>query len=245
MKLETLHKYFSACEIIVPSGQFTVTDKVVTMLHSDTGGVSIGKVICKDFTVPDGVYGLEAGRLVNLLGVIKSKEVELELSKDKIIIKFEKTKKSFSPLALATLPKIRPNVFEKAQFPCKIEVDKAEFADIVNIIDKTTGVEQNGSIKVSMHYDGKCLSIKTEDDPRDFIERAFEITSVELGKGEQFISFYPFAYLKDFAKIFKKINSDIITVSFGNETPLVALIKDDDVDVSYMLAQMIGDKTND
>lgn len=240
MKTSKLYKFFTACASVVKNGQMTVSQNHCIVSHSDIANVCVG-IITTDLEVQDGTYGLEFDRLYNLLGVVKSKDCEFTLTKDSTVVKFEKTKKTFPPLEVSVLPSIRPNIMEKINFPCRVEVDKNEFIDIINVIDKTTGVEKNGSIKIKVSYNGKELSIATADDPRDFVERAFEITSVETGKGDQFTSFYPFDYMKNMASVFKKIDAETLVLAFGNDMPIAFIISDEEVSLSYLLAQRVDE----
>jgi hypothetical protein len=243
MKKDSLHKFFTACAGVTQLGQIAFKDDTATMTHSDLANVCVGHIIGTGFDVADGTFGLEFGRIVTLCNAIKSKEVEFTVSKDLISIRFEKTNKTFAPLNLDTLPTIRPNIMEKMEFPCKVDVDKNEFVDIISVIEKTTGIEKNSSCKIAVSYDGKNLSLKTMDDPRDYIERIFEIISTESGNGNIYASCFSFDYLLQFSSVFKKLESDTLTIGLGNDSPMVYTISDVDININYLLAPRID--TND
>lgn len=237
MKKDTLIKIFSACAGITHDGQLTVKNNNVSFSHSDTSGVSMG---CIEFglNAPDGVYGIDFNKVNGFLGAVKEKEGDITVEKSRLVLKFG-AKRVIPHLVVSTLKPIRPRISEKMTFTCKVEVDKNEFIDIINIIDKSLASEQNSVPKIEIGYNGKNVYVKTVDDPVDYTEKPFEIISIEEGRGDTFTSFYPFDYLREFASVFKKVNSDSLQMWFGDDSPIVFRIKDDDISIEYLLAQMV------
>lgn len=238
MKREKLLKFFTACAAIAPDGQITFKDGQASMAHTCTAGVSLGYIKADGFDVPDGIYGLNIDKIKNFIAVVKNKEGDFNLTEKSLSIKFE-LKRTMRNIALGTLRPIRPYVVENMTFPCKIEIDKTEFISIIDGIDKTMDVQNNTNSKIELSFNGKELNVKTADNIDDCIERPFEIISVEKGKGEKFVSYYPYDYLKNFSGVFKKIDSSSISLSFGNGSQLLFNIKDDDVDIEYVLAPIV------
>lgn len=241
MKKDKLVKFFLACRNLAPDGQVTITSNKAVSSHTDSSGVVMFYVECNDFTSPDGVFGIDFLKVETFISSMKEDSGSFDIieKEQKIITKFGKTSRSLPLLTLATLRPIRPRISQKMSFTCKIEVDKNEFMDIISVIDKGLGGQPNALAKVEVGYNGKELYIKTSDDPVDFVERHFEVTSVETGKGDVFKSFYPFYFIKEFAKVFKKIDSDVLCISFGNDMPMMCTMGDDDVLVEYLLAQIV------
>jgi len=238
MKREKLLKFFTACAAVAPDGQITFTNGQAFMAHTCTAGVSLGYIKANGFDVENGIYGLDIEKIKNFIAIVKNPEGEFNLTTKSLSVKFE-LKRTMRNIVIETLRPIRPYVVENMQFPCKIEIDKNEFISIIDGIDKTMGVQANTNAKIELSFDGKELNVKTADNIDDCIERPFEIISVEKGKGEQFVSYYPHDYLKNFSGVFKKINSSSVSLSFGNSSQLLFNIKDDDVDIEYVLAPIV------
>jgi len=245
MRKETLTKFFAACGNLAPDGQITVIGNKAVSSHADTSSVAMFYVECNEFTAPDGVFGVDFAKVETFISSMKedSGTFDIKEKEQKIVVKFGKTTRSLSLLNLSTLRPIRPRISQKMPFTCKIEVDKGEFVDIISVMEKGFSAQPNALSKIEIGYNGKELYVKTSDDPVDFTERSFEVTSVEAGKGDTFKSFYPFDYLKAFSKIFKKVNSDTLCIAFGNNMPLLCTMRDDDVTVEYLLAQMVEQET--
>ena len=236
MDKDNLLKFLGCLVATVQEGQVVVKDQMATVSHSDTSNVSL--VRCTGaFEVPDGTYGMEFDRLISAISSSKSKDVEIKFDKTDYTVTYEKSKHNFAGLSLATMPTIRPKL--NIPFTCVVELDKAEFNDIISAMEKNTNPQKNDLMKVMVSYDGKLLKFRVEEDERNYMEREFELTSVQKGEGEKFKSFYPMDFLIGISNAIKKIKTETVEICFGEAMPMMIKAKDVDVDVEYMIAPRI------
>lgn len=229
-------KFLNCLTAIIQEGQVVVKNKVATVSHSDTSNVSLVRCSAA-FDVPDGTYGMEFDRLVTAISSAKSKTIEITFDKTDYTVKYEKSKHNFAGLNLATMPSIRPKL--DIPFQCIMELDKSEFNDIISTMEKNTNPQKNDLIKVMVSYNGKLLKFRVEEDARNYLEREFELTSVEKGEGQSFKSFYPMDFLIAMNNAIKKIQTETVTLCFGEAMPIMIKAKDNEVDVEYMIAPRI------
>lgn len=239
MKREVLTKFFTAISELVSVGLLVVENKKALVSHSDIANVAM-VYATGELDVADGSYGVEFNRILTAVKA-GEKDVKLSLGKETHVISYGKTKHNMPSIVISTLPTARPRIFETIPFQCEMELDKDEFVSIVSTIEKNVNPQQNEFVKIMLQYDGKVLTIRTADDPRDFVERTFELISVEKGSGEKFTSFYPFDYMRIFAKAFKELDCKTIKLCFGNDLPAYMAGKDSStgIVVEYSLAPRI------
>jgi hypothetical protein len=236
MDKDNVLKFLSCIIAIVQDGQLVVKNKVGVVSHSDTSNVALVRCT-SEFDLPDGTYGLEFGRIFTATNSAKGKIVDFIFDKGDYSVKYEKTKHNFAGLNLATLPSIRPTL--SPQFGCIMELDKGEFNDIISVMERNIDAQKNDLMKITISYNGKLLKLRVQQDERDFVEREFELTSVEKGVGEKFSSDYPMDFLIRISNAVKKLKTETITLCFGNEFPLMVKAKDEIVEVEYMVAPRV------
>jgi len=236
MDKEQAIKFLSCITAIVQDGQIVVKDKHAIVSHSDTSNVAY--IRCEStFDIVDGTFGLEFARLLTATNSAKSKVVNYNFDKSDYNIQYDKTKHNFAGLNLSTLPTIRPDL--NPDFPCVVELDKAEFNDIMSVMEKNNDAQQNDLTKIMVAYDGKTIKFRVQQDERDFVEREIELMSVEKGTGQKFVSYYPMDFLIRISNAVKKLNTTSLSIGFGNDSPIMIKAKDEVVDVKYMIAPRI------
>lgn len=232
-----LQKFLSGITAVVQDGQLTLTDGIAVVSHTDLSNVAMVST-SSTMSGDNGVYGVDFGKLLTAVNTCKGKDTELTLGQV-IKLKCGRINHQHASLNTATLPKIRE--MPAVPFKCVLDIDAEEWFEVIEAIAKTSEAEKNEHVTVFLVFDGGNLSIKTANDPVDFIEQTFTIADIELGKGEKFKSKYSFDFIREFTSALKKFKLDNITISFGNNLPLKITVKDT-IKLEYLLAQRIEDE---
>lgn len=231
---EELCTHLSVILPIVKEGIITVENGKGIVSHIDQANVAM---VWTEFEIPfpDGVYGVDFKKLYAILNAYSTTEVDIKTTKNYITLRSGSLNNKVMLLNTDTLQAIRNK--SVTPLPCIVEINSDELVEIVSFIDSIATATKNEVTSVYFSFDGLNLSVKcpsVED-----TDKAFDMASVELGKGEKFNSCYSFLYLKDITKaINKSFGKSKIRISIGNNTPCRIIAGD----VEYVLANIVEDE---
>lgn len=242
MGKKELVKFFSMFAELCSVGVLTVKDGVGEVSHSDPAGIAyVHSSANIDF--PDGSYGLEFGRILTALkGADKEVKFLFEPKRGSYVISYGKTRHNLPTLVISTLPTVRPRIYENREFPCIVELETVEFISIIETIKRNSNPQENEFIKVLVQYKGNELTLKmATSEPRDFVERSFELISVEKGGDGEYDSLFSYDYMRIFSNALKELGCKTIKFYFGKDMPLYISAKDEStgIEVDYVLAPRI------
>lgn len=242
MEKKELVKFFSLPSGLCSIGVLTVKDNKAEISHTDTSNVAYVRCLAP-FTSSDGQYGMEFGRVLTALkGAEKEVKLTFNVAKGVYTIQYGKTKHNLPTLDICTLPVVRPHAYENKEFPCIMELETVEFISIIETIKRNSNPQENEFIKVLVQYKEGELTLKMiTSDPRDFVERSFELISVEKGRDGKYESLFSYDYMKIFSDALKELGCKSIRLCLGKDMPLYISAKDEStgIEVDYMLAPRI------